>query len=65
MLYTTYPREELWWDDLLRLKLKLERQKEDDRSCTAFSDITRDEAGREERATHNAEVAMERRVAGS
>ena len=64
MLYTTYPREELRWDDLLRLKLKLEtRQKEDDRGCTAFSDTTRAKAAMEERAKRNVEVAMERRIA--
>lgn len=64
MLYTTYPREELRWDDLLWLKLKLEtRQKEDDRGCTAFSDTTRAEAAMEERAKRNVEVAMERRIA--
>ena len=64
MLYTTYPREELRWDDLLRLKRKLEtRLKEDDRGCTAFSDTTRAEAAMEERARRNVEVAMERRVA--
>ena len=64
MLYTTYPREEFRWDDLITLKLKLEnRLKEDDRGCTAFSDTTRAEAVMEERARRNVEVAMERRVA--
>ena len=64
MLYTTYSREELLWDDLFRLKLRLEtRQKEEDRGCTEFSETTRAEAAVEERARRNVEVAMERRVA--